>query len=65
MPPMYLNLVAIAALLAIASVMHKMTQIVVSDPTKIVISAILEHINKGTFEKKPYNPFFLSIQKKN
>jgi hypothetical protein len=64
MPPMYLNLVAIAALLAIASVMHKMTQIVVSDPTKIVISANLEHINKGTIKKKPYNPFFLSIQKK-
>ena len=63
MPPMYLNLVAIAALLAIASVIHKMTQIVVSDPTKIVISANLEHINKGTIKKKPYNPFFLSIRK--
>ena len=42
---MYLNLVAIAALLAIASVMHKVPQTVVTDATKIVISANLEYKN--------------------
>jgi hypothetical protein len=63
MPPMYLNLIAIAALLAIASVTHKIIQIVVTVPTKIVISANLEYKNKGTIQMKPHNPFFLSIQK--
>ena len=63
MPPMYLNLVAIAALLAIASVTHKIIQIVVTVPTKIVISANLEYKNKGTVQMKPHNPFFLSIRK--
>ena len=43
---MYLNLVAIAALTAIASVMHKVTQIKTTFPTKIVISANLEVKNK-------------------
>ena len=41
-PPMYLNFVAIAALIAIASVKHKVTQIGTTDPTKIVISANLK-----------------------
>ena len=59
MPPIYLNLVAIAALLAIASVMHKITQIKVTVATKIVISANLEYKNKGTIQMKPSNPFFL------
>ena len=39
---MYLNFVAIAALIAIASVKHKVTQIGTTDPTKIVISANLK-----------------------
>ena len=40
---MYLNLVAIAALIAIASVMHKVPQIGATVPIKILISANLEH----------------------
>ena len=59
MPPMYLNLVAIAALLAIASVMHKITQIEVTVPTKIVISANLEYKNKGAIQMNPHKPFLL------
>ena len=64
MPPMYLNLVAIAALLAIASVTHKIIQIVVTVPTKIVISANLEYKNKGAIQMKPHNRFFSYSYKK-
>ena len=46
---MYLNLVAIAALLAIASVMHKIPQIEVTVPTKIMISANLEYESKNVY----------------
>ena len=63
MPPMYLNLVASAALLAIASVKHKITQIEVPVVRKIVISANLEYKNKGAIQMKSHNPFFILIQK--
>ena len=43
MPPMYLNLVAIAALIAIASVMHKVPQIGTNVSVNIWISANLEY----------------------
>ena len=56
-------MVAIAALLAIASVKHKITQIEVPVVRKIVISANLEYKNKGAIQMKSHNPFFILIQK--
>ena len=47
MPPMYLNLVAIAALIAIASVMHKVPQIGTDVSVNIWIS-----------ERKRFEVFF-------